>query len=88
MQLHKVLDQEESKRVAAVKKEEEMRITGIKDKVNELSAEVQTLTETIAVIQGQLKEDDMLLLKVCIMGKKKHIFNHRSHKHRHCFISF
>lgn len=66
-QLHEVLHQEESKRIASVKREEETRITGMKGKVKELSAEVQTLKETISVIQGQLREDDMLLLKVCIM---------------------
>lgn len=70
-QLHEVLYQEESKRIAAVKREEEMRMTGMKGKMKELSAEVQTLRETITVIQDQLKEDNTLLLKVCIM--KNHI---------------
>lgn len=70
-QLHEVLYQEESKRIAAVKREEEMRITGMKDRFKELSAEVQTLSETISVIQDQLKEDNILLLKVCIM--KNHV---------------
>lgn len=65
--LHEVLHLEESKRIASVKREEEMRITGINNKMKELSADVQILKETISVIQGQLKEDDMLLLKVCIM---------------------
>lgn len=65
--LHEVLHLEESKRIAYVKREEGMRFTGIKDKMKELSAEVQTLKETISVIQGQLKADDMLLLKVCII---------------------
>lgn len=66
-QLHEVLHQEESKRIASVKREEETRIMGMKEKIKELSAEVQTLKESISVLQGQLKEDDMLLLKVCIM---------------------
>lgn len=78
-QLHEVLYQEESKRIEAVKREEEMRITEMKDKIKELSAEVQTLRETISVIEDQLKEDNILLLKVCIMknpvkqNKTKHI---------------
>lgn len=86
-QLHEVLYQEESKRIAAVKREEEMRITGMKDKIKELSADVQTLRESISVIQDQLKEDNMLLLKVCIMekshkkNKTKHILNHYLEKH-------
>lgn len=66
-QLHEVLYQEESERIAAVKREEEVRITEMKDKIKELSAETQILRETISVIQDQLKEDDILLLKVCTM---------------------
>lgn len=63
-QLHQILHREESARIAAVKKEEEEKIAGMKDKMKELSAEVLSLTETISVIQEQLKEDDMVLLKV------------------------
>ncbi len=63
-QLYQVLHQEESARIAAVKKEEEEKIAGMKEKMKELSAEVLFLTETISVIQEQLKEDDMVLLKV------------------------
>lgn len=64
-QLHQVLQQEESERIAAVKKEEEEKMAGMKDKMKELSAEVLLLTETISVIQEQLKEEDMVLLTVC-----------------------
>ncbi|XP_059204475.1 zinc-binding protein A33 [Centropristis striata] len=62
-QLHQVLFKEESARIAAVKKEEEEKIAGMKDKIKELSAEVLSITETIAIIQEQLTEDDMVLLK-------------------------
>ncbi|XP_071328946.1 zinc-binding protein A33 [Trachinotus anak] len=62
-QLHQVLYQEESARLAAVKKEEEGKIAGMKDKIKELSAEVLSLTETISIIQEQLKEDYMVLVK-------------------------
>nr|XP_046272428.1 nuclear factor 7, ovary [Scatophagus argus] len=61
--LHRVLYQEESERLAAVKKDEEAKLVEIKDKMKELSAEVLSLTETISVIQEQLKEEDMVLLK-------------------------
>lgn len=61
--LHQILYQEESARIAAVKKEEEEKTAGIKDRIKELSAEVLSLTETISVIQEQLKEDDIVLLK-------------------------
>ncbi len=36
----------------------------MKDKIKEVSAEVLFLAETIAVIQEQLKEEDIVLLKV------------------------
>uniref|UniRef100_A0A7N8XNL7 Zinc-binding protein A33-like n=1 Tax=Mastacembelus armatus TaxID=205130 RepID=A0A7N8XNL7_9TELE len=62
-QLHQVLYQEESARLAAVKKEEEEKFAAMKDKIKEFSAEVLSLTEAISVIQQQLKEDDMILLK-------------------------
>lgn len=63
-QLHLVLCKEESARLAAVKKEEEEKIAGMKDKIREVSAELLFLTETISVINEQLKEEDMVLLKV------------------------
>ncbi|XP_029946368.1 nuclear factor 7, brain [Salarias fasciatus] len=62
-QLHQVLYQEESARLEAVKKEEEEKTAGMKDKMKELAAEVLSLTETISDIQEQLKEEDMILLK-------------------------
>lgn len=66
-QLHQVLYLEELARIAAVKKEEEEKIAGMKDKIKQLSAEVLSFTDTISVIQEQLKEDDMVLLKVRIV---------------------
>ncbi|XP_072299288.1 zinc-binding protein A33 [Eucyclogobius newberryi] len=62
-ELHQILKQEECARLAAVKKEEQEKIARMKDKIKELSAEVLCLTETIALIQQELKEEDMLLLR-------------------------
>lgn len=39
-------------------------MAGMRDKTKEHSAEVMSLIETISIIQEQLKEDDMVLLKV------------------------
>ncbi|XP_034046930.1 zinc-binding protein A33 [Thalassophryne amazonica] len=61
-QLHHLLYDEESVRLAAVKKEEEERIIAMKDKVKELSAEMVSLAETISILQRELKEDSMVLL--------------------------
>ncbi|CAK6963112.1 zinc-binding protein A33 [Scomber scombrus] len=62
-QLHQVLYHEESVRLAALKKEEEEKIARMKDTFKELAAEVLSLSETIAVIHQELKEDEMVLLK-------------------------
>ncbi|XP_034751209.1 zinc-binding protein A33 [Etheostoma cragini] len=62
-QLHQALYQDELARIAAVKKEEEDKIAGMKVKIKELSEEVLLLTETVCVIQEQLKEDHVDLLK-------------------------
>lgn len=63
-QLRQILNDEESKRLAAVRREEEEKIAGMKDKVKELSAEVIAVADTILVIEEQLQEEDMTLLKV------------------------
>ncbi|XP_029914201.1 tripartite motif-containing protein 35 isoform X2 [Myripristis murdjan] len=62
-QLHQVLYNEESARLAAVRKEEEEKMAGVKDKIKEISAEILSLTETIIVLKEELKEDDLVLLK-------------------------
>lgn len=62
-QLRQILNDEESKRLAAVRREEEEKIAGMKDKVKELSAEVIAVADTISVIEEQLQDEDMTLLK-------------------------
>ncbi|KAM9391587.1 LOW QUALITY PROTEIN: nuclear factor 7, brain [Pholidichthys leucotaenia] len=52
------LANEESVRLAAVKKEEDEKIALMKDKIREL-CEMMSLTDTIAITQAQLKEDDI-----------------------------
>lgn len=64
-QLHQILNDEESRRLAAVRKEEEEKIAGMKDKEKELSAELVSLADTISLIEEQLQEEDVTLLKVC-----------------------
>ncbi|KAM3864432.1 nuclear factor 7, brain [Diretmus argenteus] len=62
-QLHQVLRRDESARLAAVRKEEEEKLAGMKDKMKELSAEMLSLADTISVIEEELKGEDMVLLK-------------------------
>lgn len=66
-QLHQMLCQEESDILAAVKQEEEEKITGMKDRMKELSAEVLALAEMVSDIQEHLKEEDMELLMVVLI---------------------
>lgn len=72
--LHQVLHEEESGRLAALKKEEEEKIAAMKQRVQELSEEMLSVTETISVIQGQLMEDNIDLLKVCPFQASKLFF--------------
>ncbi|XP_015803904.1 zinc-binding protein A33 [Nothobranchius furzeri] len=62
-QLHQVLYDEESSRLAAVEREKEEKITAMKEKIRNTSVDVISATETIAVIQKQLTENDMDLLQ-------------------------
>ncbi|XP_043956149.1 zinc-binding protein A33 [Gambusia affinis] len=62
-QLHQALCEEESVRREAVKKEEEEKTASIKAKMNELSAEMLSVAETMSAIKTQLKEDDMIILQ-------------------------
>lgn len=64
-QLHQILYDEESARLAALKKEEEEKIEAMKKRIKKLSDEALSVTETISVIQSQLVEDNIVLLKVC-----------------------
>ncbi|KAK5612267.1 hypothetical protein CRENBAI_018784 [Crenichthys baileyi] len=61
--LHQALCDEESARTEALKKEEEEKVVAIKEKMNKLSAEILSVTETMSAIERQLKEDDIILLK-------------------------
>lgn len=62
-QLHQALWNEELVRTESVKKDEEKKIAAIKEKMNELSAEMISVSETMSAIERQLKEDDMIILK-------------------------
>lgn len=80
-ELHQVLYQEESRRIAALKKEEEEKTARVKYKFKELSADVLSLTETISVIQEQLKEEDVVLLKVGAIQNNLLFSNSSQHLH-------
>ncbi|KAF6727741.1 Tripartite motif-containing protein 35 [Oryzias melastigma] len=61
--LHQVLRQEESSRLEAVKLEEEEKMAVVTEKMDELSAEMLSITENISFIQEQISQDGIILLK-------------------------
>lgn len=48
-----------------LKREEEEKITAMKDKMMETAAEMVSLRETICVLEQEMEADDMILLQVC-----------------------
>ncbi|XP_017280783.1 E3 ubiquitin-protein ligase TRIM39 [Kryptolebias marmoratus] len=62
-QLHQALYDEESARLAALEKEEEEKIAMIKERIKKYSEEALSVTEIISVIERQLLEENIVLLK-------------------------
>lgn len=53
-----------------MKKEEEEKVAVVTEQMQEVSAEMLSITENISSIQKQLVLDDMVLLKVCVNEAK------------------
>ncbi|XP_056144098.1 E3 ubiquitin-protein ligase TRIM35 [Lampris incognitus] len=70
-QLHQVLYQEESARLAALRSEEEEKITGMKQKMAAISAEMLSLTESINILEEELKAEDIVLLENFTAAKER-----------------
>uniref|UniRef100_A0A8C7XFM3 Nuclear factor 7, brain-like n=1 Tax=Oryzias sinensis TaxID=183150 RepID=A0A8C7XFM3_9TELE len=70
-ELHQVLNQEESWRLEAVKKEEEEKVAVVTERIQEVSAEMLSITENISAIQKQLVLDDMVLLKTFVATQER-----------------
>ena len=62
--LHHVLHREESERLAALKREEDQKISGMRDKVSEISEEMLSLEESFDFLESELNAEDMALLQV------------------------
>ncbi|XP_030194972.1 zinc-binding protein A33 [Gadus morhua] len=61
--LHHVLHREESERLAALKREEDQKISGMRDKVSEISEEMLSLEESFNFLESELNAEDMALLQ-------------------------
>jgi len=64
-QLHQALQHEESDRLAALKREEEEKLVGMKEKISEVSEEMRSLQESFSALESELDADDMTVLQVC-----------------------
>ena len=65
-QLHQFLYEEETAMLAGLRKEEEEKTSLVMTAMTETAASTLSLSETIAVLEKEIAEDDMALLQVCI----------------------
>ncbi|KAM6977893.1 uncharacterized protein FYW47_002706 [Aplochiton taeniatus] len=61
--LHQLLQEEEEARMATLKEEEEQKSQMMKEKIEGLSREISTLSDTIRVIEEELKAEDISFLQ-------------------------
>ena len=77
--LHQFLHDEEEVRIAALREEEEQKSQLMKEKIEEMSRDIQSLSDTIRAIEEELKTDDISFLQVkttdIIIQLKQHQMN-------------
>ncbi|XP_062390990.1 E3 ubiquitin-protein ligase TRIM35-like [Sardina pilchardus] len=61
--LHQFLHNEETARIAAVKKEEKQKSQMIKEKIEKMSREISSLSDTIRAIEKEMGSDDITFLQ-------------------------
>ncbi|XP_030641313.1 tripartite motif-containing protein 35-like [Chanos chanos] len=61
--LHQFLRDEEAARIAALREEEEQKSQTMKEKIEEMSREISSLSDTIRAIEEELKAEDILFLQ-------------------------
>ncbi|XP_067108125.1 E3 ubiquitin-protein ligase TRIM35-like [Osmerus mordax] len=61
--LHQFLQEEEEAKIAAVRKEEKQKSQMMKEKIEELSREISTLSHTIRAIEEELRAEDFSFLQ-------------------------
>ncbi|KAL2080901.1 hypothetical protein ACEWY4_022754 [Coilia grayii] len=62
--LHQFLRDEEAARIAALREEEEQKSQMMKEKIEKMSREIASLSDTIRAIEEELKADDVTFLQV------------------------
>ncbi|KAM6977435.1 E3 ubiquitin-protein ligase TRIM39-like [Aplochiton taeniatus] len=61
--LHQFLQEEEEARIATLKEEKEQKSQRMREKIEELSREISTLSDTIRVIEEEMKAEDISFLQ-------------------------
>ncbi|XP_030639569.1 tripartite motif-containing protein 35-like [Chanos chanos] len=69
--LHQFLRDEETVRITALREEEEQKSQVMKEKIEEMSGEISSLSDTIRAIEEEIKAEDILLLKNFEATKKR-----------------
>ena len=62
--LHQFLQDEEAARIAALREEEEQKSQMMKEKIQKMSREISSLSDTIRAIEGAMGADDITFLEV------------------------
>ncbi|XP_030641280.1 tripartite motif-containing protein 35-like [Chanos chanos] len=69
--LHQFLQDEETVRITALREEEEQKSQMMKEKIEQMSREISSLSDTIRAIEEEIKAEDILLLKNFEATKKR-----------------
>ena len=62
--LHQFLRDEEAARIAALREEEEQKSQMMKEKIEKMSREISSLSDTIRAIEEEIGADDITFLQV------------------------
>ncbi|XP_063069946.1 E3 ubiquitin-protein ligase TRIM35-like isoform X1 [Engraulis encrasicolus] len=62
--LHRFLRDEEAARIAALREEEEQKSQMMKEKIEKMSREISSLSDTIRAIEEEMKADDVTFMQV------------------------
>ena len=63
-ELHQFLQDEEEARLAALREEEEQKSQMMKEKIEKMSREISSLSDTIRAIEEEMGADDITFLQV------------------------
>ncbi|XP_062391174.1 E3 ubiquitin-protein ligase TRIM39-like [Sardina pilchardus] len=68
--LHQFLRDEEAARIAALREEEEQKTQMMKEKIEKMSREISSLSDTIKAIEEQISADDITVLQSVVISKE------------------